>query len=137
VLAEHFLQRFGGRAGIEFAAEVPGLLAAYHWPGNVRQLRNAIERGCALAQDGTLRPQDLPAEVLGGEAAPAASDTEQATTFQAMKARTIAAMERSYLEGLLKKHKGNVTHSADEAGMTRSALQKLLQKHGLKGSDYR
>jgi DNA-binding NtrC family response regulator len=137
VLAQHFLQRFGGRAGIEFAAEVPGLLAAYHWPGNVRQLRNAIERGCALAQEGVLRPQDLPAEVLGGEAAPATSDTEQAKTFQAMKARTIAAMERSYLEGLLKKHKGNVTHSADEAGMTRSALQKLLQKHGLKSSDYR
>ena len=58
-------------------------------------------------------------------------------TFAAMKARTIAAMEHSYLAGLLRKHKGNVTHSADEAGMTRSALQKLLHKHGIKSTDYR
>ena len=49
----------------------------------------------------------------------------------------IAAIEKSYLEGLLEKHKGNVTHSADEAGMTRSALQKLLQKYGRRSSDFR
>ena len=54
-----------------------------------------------------------------------------------MKARRIAAMERSYLEGLLTKHKGNVTHCSEEAGMTRSAFQKLMQKHGIRSSDYR
>jgi DNA-binding NtrC family response regulator len=46
-------------------------------------------------------------------------------------------MEQTYLEELLQKHKGNVTHSADEAGMTRSALQKLLQKYNIKSSDFR
>ena len=136
-LARHFLQRFGAKAGI-FAIDPEALLAlrAYEWPGNVRQLRNAIERACALAAGPQLTVADLPHEVRGGsdELAP---DGAEAGTFQEMKARRIAAIEKSYLEGLLDKHKGNVTHSADEAGMTRSALQKLLQKYGIRSVDFR
>lgn len=58
-------------------------------------------------------------------------------TFQEMKARRIAAMESSYVEGLLEKHKGNVTHCSEEAGMSRSAFQKLMTKYGIRSSDYR
>jgi DNA-binding NtrC family response regulator len=54
-----------------------------------------------------------------------------------MKARRIRAIERSYVEGLLAKHKGNVTHCSEEAGMARSAFQKLMQKYGIRSSDYR
>lgn len=136
-LAQHFLRRFGAAAGIGFGPGVLPLLSAYHWPGNVRQLRNSIERACALAQGRELSPSDLPPELLGGESRPVSEGAAEDNTFQAMKARTIAAMEHSYLAGLLRKHKGNVTHSADEAGMTRSALQKLLHKHGIKSTDYR
>lgn len=137
-LAQHFLVRFGQKAGITaMAPEVLSVLRACQWPGNVRQLRNAIERACALAGGPMLQVADLPAEVQGGELPVPRGDADAGGTFQAMKARTIAAVEQTYLEGLLKKHKGNVTHSADEAGMTRSALQKLLQKYGLKSSDFR
>ncbi len=137
-LAGHFVQRLGIPVGITgMAADVPAVLRAYHWPGNVRQLRNAIERACALAQGPLLQVADLPTEIRGGEAAVNTADIDGGGTFQAMKARTIAAVESSYLEGLLRKHRGNVTHSADEAGMTRSALQKLLQKYNLKSGDFR
>jgi DNA-binding NtrC family response regulator len=136
-LAQHFLRRFGAAAGIGFGPGVLPLLSAYHWPGNVRQLRNSIERACALAQGRELTPADLPPELLGGESRPSSEADAGDNTFQAIKARTIAAMEHSYLAGLLRKHRGNVTHSADEAGMTRSALQKLLHKHGIKSTDYR
>lgn len=54
-----------------------------------------------------------------------------------MKARRIAAMESSYIEGLLQEHQGNVPHCSEEAGMTRSAFQKLMQKHGIRSSDFR
>jgi DNA-binding NtrC family response regulator len=54
-----------------------------------------------------------------------------------MKARHVAALESAYLEALLKKHKGNVTHCSEEAGMTRSAFQKLMQKHGIRSSGFR
>ena len=61
----------------------------------------------------------------------------QLGTFQQMKARRIAAMEKTYVEGLLKKHQGNVTHCSEEAGMARSAFQKLMQKSGIRSADYR
>ena len=54
-----------------------------------------------------------------------------------MKARRIAAMEQTYVEGLLKNHKGNVTHCSEEAGMARSAFQKLMQKYAIRSADYR
>ncbi|MEC7585066.1 MAG: sigma-54 dependent transcriptional regulator [Planctomycetota bacterium] len=142
-LANSFLSGLGASAGVEgFAGDVVAVLRSYAWPGNVRELRNAIERGVTLAGGNTLRVEDLPAEVRGsGEhvelGGPTAGDSASGGTFQERKARTIAALEAGYLEKLLRKHRGNVTRSADEAGMKRSALQKLLQKHSIKSSDFR
>ncbi len=137
VLVQHFVERFGGTSGIHgVSAEAAAVLRACPWPGNVRQLRNAIERACALGHPPELRLADLPPE-LRGEPDLAPLGADDAGTFQEMKARRIAAMESSYLEGLLKKHKGNVTHCSEEAGMTRSAFQKLMQKYGIRSSDFR
>jgi DNA-binding NtrC family response regulator len=138
VLVSHFLQRFGAKVGIVgVSAEVAEVLRGHHWPGNVRQLRNAIERACALGHAPELRVGDLPPELLEVTSAPSVAEDASAGTFQEMKARRIAAMESSYLEGLLKKHKGNVTHCSEEAGMARSAFQKLMQKYGIRSADFR
>ena len=139
VLVAHFVQRFGAKVGIRgVSSEVAAVLRGYHWPGNVRQLRNAIERACALGHPGELQLADLPPELLEEpELLPIGSDDATGGTFQEMKARRIAALESSYLEGLLKKHKGNVTHCSEEAGMARSAFQKLMQKYGIRSSDFR
>jgi len=136
VLAQHFLQRFGAKPGIRsLAPAVREALRGHHWPGNVRQLRNVIERACALGQPPELQLADLPPELVGGGEAQSAD--ERGVTFAEMKARRIAALEKSYLEGLLKRHQGNVTWCSEEAGMARSAFQKLMQKHGIRSSDYR
>ena len=142
-LARYFLHQLGASAGVSaLADDVLPLLRSYSWPGNVRELRNAIERGVTLALGATLDVRDLPAEVRAGAACTEVAECDvdadaQGGTFQERKARTIAAMESGYLESLLRKHRGNVTHSADEAGMTRSSLQKLLQKHAIRSSDFR
>ena len=139
VLVRHFVQRFGEKVGIRgVAAEAAAVLRGYHWPGNVRQLRNAIERACALGRPGELQLADLPPELTEEpDLQPIGVDDPAGGTFQEMKARRIAAIESSYLEGLLKKHKGNVTHCSEEAGMARSAFQKLMQKYGIRSSDFR
>jgi transcriptional regulator with PAS, ATPase and Fis domain len=122
VLAAHFLAKFGAKVGITgLAPATLAALRAFHWPGNVRQLRNVVERACALGQPGLLQPADLPPELRDQPAAAAVDDGELVGgTFQEMKARHVAALECAYLEALLKKHKGNVTHCSEEAGMTRS-----------------
>jgi DNA-binding NtrC family response regulator len=138
VLVQHFLRRFGEKVGITGTSpEVAEALRGHHWPGNVRQLRNAIERACALGHAPDLQLADLPPELLEQGDSSAVADDAIGGTFQEMKARRIAAMESSYLEGLLKKHKGNVTHCSEEAGMARSAFQKLMQKYGIRSADFR
>jgi DNA-binding NtrC family response regulator len=138
-LVAHFLLRFGRPMGIvRMQPEAAAVLRLHPWPGNVRQLRNAIERACALGTGPELRLEDLPPELRGvDDAAPAPEVDEPGGTFAAMKARRIAALESGYLEGLLRKHRGNVTHCSEEAGMARSAFQKLMQKYGIRSSDYR
>lgn len=140
VLVGHFLARFGQDVGItRLAPAAAERMRAYHWPGNVRQLRNAVERACALGQAPELTLADLPPE-LREEAALAPRDAggdAEGGTFQEMKARRIAAMEKTYVEELLTKHKGNVTHCSEEAGMARSAFQKLMQKYGVRSADFR
>jgi two-component system response regulator AtoC len=136
-LVAHFLERFGAAAGIRrVSAEVSEVLRGHSWPGNVRQLRNAIERACALGHPPELQLADLPPE-LSADVAPPVDEAAPSGTFQEMKARRIAAIESSYIEGLLKKHKGNVTHCSEEAGMARSAFQKLMQKYGIRSADFR
>ena len=139
VLVRHFLLRFGQKMGITgVSAEVAAVLRGHAWPGNVRQLRNAIERACALGSGPDLQLADLPPDLLdNADAGGAVADDGLGGTFQEMKARRIAAMESSYLEGLLKKHKGNVTHCSEEAGMARSAFQKMMQKYGIRSADFR
>jgi len=138
VLAAHFIDRFGGRMGFTgLSRQVAALLRDYHWPGNVRQLCNAIERACALGRPPTLGLEDLPPEIRGEDAGMTIAPDGADGTFQEMKARRIATMEKTYIEALLQKHDGNVTHCSEEAGMARSAFQKLMQKHGIRSSDFR
>lgn len=137
-LVRHFLSELRESGQCDYVAvtsEALAVLQAQPWPGNVRQLRNVIERACALGCGDVLGLEDLPAE-LREASVPGARD-RGGVTFQEMKARRVAALEESYLRSLLERNRGNVTRSAQEAGMARSALQKLLQRYGIRSADYR
>ncbi|MBL8755950.1 MAG: sigma-54-dependent Fis family transcriptional regulator [Planctomycetes bacterium] len=138
VLVRHFIARFGGKVGmVDVSPEAAVVLRGHMWPGNVRQLRNAIERACALGSGPDLRLADLPPELLDPESATVYGEDTLGGTFQEVKARHLKAIESGYLESLLKKHKGNVTHCSEEAGMARSAFQKLMTKYGIRSADFR
>ncbi len=139
-LAEHFRREFSARGGgrvIGFAPDVIPALLSYSWPGNARQLRNAIERACALSSDSLIQVEDLPVELRFGSGEEQTREVEPGGTWQEMKARRVAAIESSYVEQLLTKHGGHVTHCAEEAGMSRSAFQKLMQRYNIKSRDFR
>jgi DNA-binding NtrC family response regulator len=132
-LARHFLAALQGDDAriVDLDPQALAVLKARPWPGNVRQLRNVIERACVLGSGPTLTVADLPPDL--GDALPA--DAPQ--TFQELKAREVAALERGYVENLLRKHAGHVTRCAEEAGMSRSAFQKLMQRYGIRSESYR
>jgi two-component system response regulator HydG len=137
LLARHFLHQLqnDNQRIIGFSDEALDLLCQYSWPGNIRELRNAVERGLAMARGDLIVPSDLPQSLRRVENAVKAH--RESDSLGGSRADTLDDAERDYLITLLKTNFGNVSHSAVQAGMSRQGLHKLLKKHGLKAGDYR
>jgi len=137
-LARHFLQLFQPQkssAPIEFSAEALQCLQRYSWPGNIRELKNIVERAVTLATGPQIETRDLPTEVvrISREPAPGiASDS-----MGASRTGALIEADRGYLTDLLRKSGGNVTQAAAAAGVTRQGMYKLLQKHGITPAEFR
>jgi DNA-binding NtrC family response regulator len=119
-LAEHFLRRHAARYGKPVAGFEPEALQAleqHAWPGNVRELDHALERAVLMAQGGTVRAADL--GLRGGGAAGRLEDLP------------LEEVERVLIRKALERHDGNVSHAARALGLSRSALYRRLQHHGL------
>jgi DNA-binding NtrC family response regulator len=143
LLAHHFIVaicEINHLPPIRIAPEALSLLERYDWPGNVQQLRNAIEQAVILSVEGTIRPSDLPDRIREAERHPGHDPGGPGLSrrpFREVKREIVEAFERSYLGELLERHGGNVTAASQQAGMLRSALQRLLRKHGLKSAEFR
>jgi two-component system, NtrC family, response regulator GlrR len=121
-LANHFLRLHAGRYGKDvraFAPECLELLMSARWPGNVRQLSNAVERLVALAHE-TLIPAALAERAI----------TREEETLSALDDAK-REFEREYLIRLLKQTRGNVTQAAKLAQRNRSEFYSLLHRHEL------
>jgi transcriptional regulator with PAS, ATPase and Fis domain len=124
-LVDHFLStRQIGPRRFQVSAEALRALVAYDWPGNVRELANVLERAQILAEDHVLGVDDLP-EVVAGQArthAPSSGDP-----------RHLEEIERRHVLEVLEQEKGNKVHAARALGISRRALYRLIEKHGLEG----
>ena len=141
LLVEAFLAEFAGcrpDPPRQLAPAAQEALLGYPWPGNVRELRNTIERMVSLATTRTIELQDAPAEIVAGGVPPSGDEAAAShVAFRRAKRLTVDRFEREYLHCLLTVHGGNVTRSAREAGMKRSAFQRLMRKHQLSSRGYR
>ncbi len=135
VLAAVFLQQAAdrmGRAAPRLSSEALAVLRAHDYPGNVRELRNAIEHAVVMAQHGEVRPDDLPSSLR--RAAPRTGSTprrERAPTLRELREAWLAPLEVRYLTELLDACEGNVAVAAKRAGINNVTLYRLLRKRGL------
>lgn len=117
--------------------EAMARLQAYPWPGNIRELKNTVERAASLADGMELGVRDLlpssqktpPLPLPGGNAE---QFVEDGLPFKEAKQRVLDAFEAAYLKALLDKHGGNVTRSANAAGLTRYHLRELAKRYGIR-----
>ena len=137
-LAVHFFARYASEQGISpppIGDEAMAALQAYDWPGNVRQLRNVVERTIILAPRERLEQIDidlLPAEITGrGEESDAGVGTLMGVPLREAR----ESFEREYLRVQIRRFSGNISKTATFIGMERSALHRKLKLLGL--SDHR
>ena len=105
----------------------------YDWPGNVRELRNLVERISILSLNESVNNvNQLVHDALTQKNVPIQNDTyENVYSYPIKKARE--KFEKNYLTSQLKKHKGNISKTAEFIGMERSALHRKLKTLGIKG----
>lgn len=133
VLADHFVARFANERRARTPTISPEALAtlqSFDWPGNVRQLRNIIERTIILAPGDRLERievDQLPAEVTA--APPSANPAALAMGAPLRQARE--AFEREYLRVQIRRFSGNISRTAAFIGMERSALHRKLKILGI------
>ena len=126
LLAEHFLDKCLGSSIKKingFTNEVIHALENYSWPGNVRELENNIERAVTLAKDNKITLADLSPNVLSNQKAPTFYD---GTSLIDLKHKAIEEIEKKYLLVLMEKYKGNITRVAEEAGLTRRHIHRMI-----------
>ncbi len=116
-LAFHFLERLTGelkRPGLEFAPATLAALRACRWLGNVRHLRNVVERMAVLAPGMVLTPELLPAEVVAGPDGPALLESDLPYK------EAVLAFKKAYVQRALATSGGNQTRAAEALGLRRS-----------------
>ena len=121
-LAAHFLARHAARyrkAIGGFDARASAALEAHRWPGNVRELGHAVERAVLMAEGPLVTLDDLG---LGGPGAPGPGPAGPTTLDE---------VERAHIQAVLARCGGDVRQAADALGVSRSALYRRLQHHGL------
>ena len=101
-----------------FSDEAMDMLARHAWPGNVRELQHAVERAVLVARGAVVSAGDLGLRTPSGE--------------PNLAAMTLDEAERVLVQKALDRHAGNVTHAAQDLGVSRAALYRKVERHGLK-----
>ncbi|MFD1797697.1 sigma-54-dependent Fis family transcriptional regulator [Paracoccus aurantiacus] len=136
MLATYFIQQVHEEQGLpvrELSGETEAALQAMDWPGNIRQLRNVIERVLILAEDsGAIKPSELQGQGgPQGEGADTLTLGPRITALPLREAREL--FEREYLLNQINRFGGNISRTAQFVGMERSALHRKLKSLGVVG----
>jgi len=127
VLARQFFGRSAvdlGRLHLTLSEESIKALTTYSWPGNIRELKNVIERAILLARKETIEPHDLHLE-FADRGTPG---TDSALTFR--------EAQKLHIQKVLKAENGNIARTAARLEMTRSSLYNKLKTFGIHAHDY-
>jgi two-component system nitrogen regulation response regulator NtrX len=133
-LVKHFFTRYALDLGVpppEIAAEAMTALQAYEWPGNVRQLRNVVERTVILTPRDKLARIEaamLPPEILSGRLQ---NDSLMSAMMGVPLREAREGFEREYLKVQIRRFSGNISKTAAFIGMERSALHRKLKLLGM------
>jgi len=122
-LAVHFTKMYGKKyrkTNLSCSAALIHFFKEYHWPGNIRELQHAIERGVIMCDGSTLKPEDF-----------GFLQSQKKEMEAKLPTLNLDEVERSAIEKALNKYEGNISKAAKELGLTRASLYRRLEKYGI------
>jgi hydrogenase-4 transcriptional activator len=123
-----------GRPDVILSSDVLNLFSQYHWPGNVRQLRNEIQRAVAMAPPGgTVEADHLSPDLTAAESTSQGAGASRPATLRGGQtlATVVDELERDVIRETLSRHRGNISETARGLGLTRRGLYLKLRRLGL------
>jgi DNA-binding NtrC family response regulator len=134
-LAQHLLSRYTSRRGMTESSITPEAIEAlkeHDWPGNIRELANAIERASILAGNAPIRPEHLPAQFPGRGRSPQTASPHPPISTPHFTipdgTPTLRDIEMSYIQAVLEKHSGNKPPAAKELGISLKTLYNKINQ---------
>jgi DNA-binding NtrC family response regulator len=139
LLATHFAAKYA-RSGEEPKTITPKAmerLLAYHWPGNIRELENAIERACVTARGPSLSMKDLPADIMSPNAHAPARSIDLNKKLPELLRETVAELERRYIRRAMRKSHGNIGRCAKICGLSRRSISAKLSEYQIDKEEFK
>jgi DNA-binding NtrC family response regulator len=126
LLVQHFIQKFGGETGKHVHGATPAameVLQGYGWPGNIRELRNTVERAMILADGDMIGAEHLPPDMRPGAAPGGAAALHLALGLQ------LREVEKEYILASLRRQGGNKARTAEALGISEKTLYNKLHRY--------
>jgi DNA-binding NtrC family response regulator len=118
--------------------DVMDAFMAYHWPGNIRELENLIERAYILESGEVLSPKSFPAELFKNmNTSLVQVPLTISDPIGEVRKKAVENIEKQYLTELLSFYKGRMKLSSEKAGITSRQLLKLLTKYGIEKNSFK
>jgi len=139
VLAMHFAEKYARpqHPPATIAPDAMEILLAYEWPGNVRQLENAIERASVIASEGTIGLKQLPPEITNRMGARPAMSVDLARPLGDQLAELVASFEERYLRRAMKRARGHVGRCAQISGLSRRSITDKLAHYKIDKAEFK
>jgi DNA-binding NtrC family response regulator len=139
VLAAHFAQKYAlpGQPPKQIAPEAMEVLLRYSWPGNIRELENAIERACVTSRSEQILPENLPPDIISPPKARAAIPIDLSRPLTEQLPEVIADFEERYLRRALKKARGHVGRTVEITGLSRRSISDKISQYKIDKSQFK
>jgi DNA-binding NtrC family response regulator len=134
------LKKLNQKHGKNIQVVHPHILEAlkkYHWPGNIRELENLMERAYILETTTMLTPESFHDDLFGPPDPSVSLLNKAHLPLSAARRQVIDDFERQYLKELLFRNKGKINQSAEDAEISDRQLSKLMVKHGIHKEEFK
>ena len=139
LLAAHFAEKYArpGEAPKQFSPQAMDVLLQYSWPGNIRELENAVERACVTSSNNLIVPDNLPPDLLEVRPSKSRSEVDLQRPLPELIRDVTADIEKQFIAKALDQTHGHVGRCAKLCGLSRRTLSAKIAAYGIDKTDFK